>query len=201
VPEPHSGREPAYPVDPQFTRRWSPRAFTGEAIPPAELLGCIEAARWAPSAFNAQPWRFVHARRDTPEWSPIFGALAEANQAWVVNASALVVVLSITQRVVPGKPAPQPIGTHAFDAGAAWASFAFQALRSGWHTHAMAGFDRERLRAAIGAPADCAIHAVVAIGRIADPSTLPENLRAREMPSGRHGLDAIASEGRWDFPG
>jgi nitroreductase len=192
-------RDPQLPIDPLFTRRWSPRAFTGEAIDEPTLLSFVEAARWAPSGYNVQPWRFVYARRDTEAWGPIFETLIEFNRGWVQRASALVVVLSKTRWVPPGKTEPQAIGSHSFDAGAAWASLAFQATLSGWHAHAMGGFDRDRLRAVLGVPEDHALEAVVAIGRLGDRSALPESLRGREQPSDRLPLSAIAAHGRFAF--
>ncbi len=188
-----------YPIDPLFLARWSPRGFTGEPIPERELMTFLEAARWAPSSYNSQPWRFVWARRDTPAWAPIFSSLVEFNRSWVHTASALVVVLSRTEWTPPGKTSVAPLGWHSFDAGAAWACLALQAARSGWHAHAMAGFERERLRAALGVPADHAVETVVAIGRRGDPAVLPETLRDREHPSPRLPLSAIAAEGRFAF--
>ncbi|KAF1048706.1 nitroreductase family protein [Xylophilus sp.] len=192
-------REPQYPIDPLFTRRWSPRAFTEEAIDQSALLGLLEAARWAPSGFNAQPWRFIYARRGTPAWQPIFDALSEYNGGWAKRAAALVVILSRTVWVPPGKTEQQPVTTHAFDAGAAWASLAFQATLSGWHAHGIGGFDRDRLRVALDVPQDYAIHAIAAIGRRGDKSLLPEALAAREAPNQRLPLAALAAEGKFGF--
>ncbi|MBU6371512.1 MAG: nitroreductase family protein [Alphaproteobacteria bacterium] len=191
-------RAPAHPIDPLFTRRWSPRALDGAPIAEAELLTLLEAARWAPSAYNAQPWRFLYARRDTPAWGPMFSALVPFNQTWAQNAAALVVVLSRTISG-PAGPDAQTNRWHAFDAGAAWASLAFQAELSGLAAHAMAGFDAEALRAALAVPATYDLHAVVAIGRRGDPAQLPDPLRAREAPNGRNPLSAIAAEGAFRF--
>ena len=192
-------REATYPIDPLFTRRWSPRSFTGEAIAESDLLTLFEAARWAPSSFNAQPWRFVYARRDTPAWQPLFDTLIASNQLWAARAAALVLVLSRTRWVPPGKDELRAIPSHSFDAGAAWASLAFQAVLSGWHAHAMGGFDKEQARANLGVPADHAIEAMVAVGRRADRSLLPESLQEREQPNQRLPLAAIAAEGRFSF--
>lgn len=191
-------RTPAHPIDPLFVRRWSPRALTGAPIAESELLTLLEAARWAPSAYNAQPWRFLYARRDTAAWAPVFGALVPFNQVWAQNAAALVVVLSRTISG-PSGPEAQPNRWHAFDAGAAWASLAFQAELSGWAAHAMAGFDAEALRAALAVPTTYDLHAVVAVGRRGDPAALPEPLRAREAPNGRTTLAGIAAEGAFAF--
>jgi nitroreductase len=191
-------RTPDHPIDSLFTRRWSPRALTGEPIAEADLLSLLEAARWAPSAYNAQPWRFLYAHRETADWPAIFDGLVAFNQMWAVRASALVVVLS---RSVSGPPGgdPQPNPWHAFDAGAAWASLAFQATLSGWVAHAMAGFDAEKIRANLGVPAAYAIHTVVAIGRQGGKSLLPEPLQAREAPNGRSPLTALARAGQFSF--
>ena len=194
-----SPRETGHAIDPLFTRRWSPRAFTGEAIDPATLQSFFEAARWAPSAFNAQPWRFVFARRDTEAWSPIFEALLPFNQAWAERASALVVVLSRTVWLPPGKTELAPVVSHSFDAGAAWASLAFQATLAGWHVHGVGGFDRDLMRSNLGVPADYTLEAVIAIGKQADKSVLPESLQAREVPSQRRPLSELVAEGHFAF--
>jgi nitroreductase len=192
-------RNPEHPVAPLFVDRWSPRAFTGEPIPEATLLSFFEAARWAPSAYNAQPWRFLYARRDTGQWPLFLELLAEFNRAWARQASALVIVLSKTTFVPPGKTEPVEIGSHAFDAGAAWASLALQATLSGWHTHGIGGFDKAQARERLGIPEDYALQAAVAIGRQGDKSALPESLQAREQPSQRRPLAELVAEGRFAF--
>jgi nitroreductase len=180
-----------------FTERWSPRAFTGEPIEERTLLSFFEAARWAPSAFNIQPWRFLYARRGTPAWTPIFETLAEFNRGWAENASALAVVLSRNVWLPPGKTETQPAGSHAFDTGAAWMSLALQVTQSGWHAHGIAGFDKEHLRRNLEVPADFDLQAVVAIGRKGDKASLPEALQAREVPSPRRPLSETVAEGRF----
>jgi nitroreductase len=194
-------RQTAHPIDPQFTRRWSPRAFTGEAIPEATLLGFLEAARWAPSGFNAQPWRFIWARRDTPAWAPLFDTLVPFNQGWAARASALVLVLSQQRWQAPGQAEAQDNATHAFDAGAAWGHLALQVSLAGWHSHGIGGFDRAKALAALGVPEGYQAQAVIAIGRQGDKAQLPEVLQAREQPSDRLPLSAIAAEGRFSFGG
>ncbi|MGT2509324.1 nitroreductase family protein [Cupriavidus basilensis] len=192
-------RSTEHDIHPLFLQRWSPRAFTGEAIEPATLLRFFEAARWAPSGYNAQPWRFVYGRRDTPAWQPIFDALSEYNQGWARSASALVAILSRKVWIPPGKIEPQDIVTHSFDAGAAWASLAFQVTLSGWHAHGIGGFDKARLREALAVPDDYAIEAVIAIGKQGNKSQLPEALQAREQPTQRHPLAHLVAEGRFAF--
>jgi nitroreductase len=184
-----------HPAHPQFLSRWSPRAYTNDEMSEQELLTILEAARWAPSSYNSQPWRFVFARRGTPHWDRLVGLLNEFNRSWAANASALVIVLSKTTFTPPGASDPVSMPTHSFDAGAAWAYLALQASLSGWHAHGMAGFDKEKTRIELGVPAEFAIEAAVAIGKIGDKAMLPEGLRSKEEPSPRSPLQALVSEG------
>src|SRR6267378_2468777 len=87
-------RKPDYPIEPLFVRRWSPRAMSGEPISEKEMLTLFEAARWAPSTYNEQEWRFLYARRDTPQWPRFFELLVEGNRAWCQRAALLAVVLA-----------------------------------------------------------------------------------------------------------
>jgi len=184
-----------YPIDPQFTERWSPRAFSGESIPKETLLSFFEAARWAPSAYNSQPWRFLYARRDTPNWERYLSLLIEFNRNWAQHASALVIVISKTTFTAPGASEESPALWHTFDTGSAWGYLALQASLSGWHTHGMAGFDQELARKELNIPEGYAVHAAVAIGKLGDKSILPEYLQGREVPSPRQTVAQIAAEG------
>jgi nitroreductase len=186
-------------IDPQFLNRWSPRAFTGEPVADEVVRGLLEAARWAPSASNIQPWRFLYGRTGTPAFQDILAGLVPFNQAWASKASALIVVLSKISSVAPGQTEAKPNAWHAFDAGSAWMSLALQAHLSGWATHGMGGFVEATLREKLGVPADVAIHAVVALGKPGDKATLPEALQARELPNDRLALAAIAAEGAYRF--
>jgi nitroreductase len=191
-----NGRKADHDIDPIFLQRWSPRAFTGEPMPQDALQSLFEAARWAPSAINIQPWRFVYARRGTPEWEPLFGALMEMNQAWVINASVLAYAISDRFRRKPDAD-PAPNRSHSFDTGAAWACLALQASHLGWAAHGMGGFHVEKAHEALGAPeSDYRIEAAIAIGRPTDASVLPEAYRARETPSGRNPISDFAFQGR-----
>ena len=192
-------RRPDYPVDKLFVDRWSPRAFTGEAMPEAELMKLFEAARWAPSSYNSQPWRFLYARRDTPSFDKFLGLLIEFNQSWAKNAAVLVVLVSNSTMVPPGKDTAVPSHSHSLDAGAAWENFALQASLSGWHAHGMVGFDMERAFAELNVPQGYRVEQLFAVGRRGDKSTLPEALAAREMPNERLPVSQIAFEG--GFPG
>jgi nitroreductase len=184
-------------INPQFTDRWSPRSFTGEALSHEQVLTLLEAARWAPSASNLQPWRFVYALRGTAHWDGIFQALVPFNQRWAHSAGALIVVASATTSASAGKTEAKPNPWHAFDAGAAWAQLGLQAVHSGLAAHAAGGFDSEKLRVAIELPEDFAIHAVVMVGKRGPREALPEDLAAREVPSGRDALDTQAFEGKF----
>jgi nitroreductase len=184
-----------YPVDPQFLARWSPRAFTGEKIPESELRSLFEAARWAPSSFNLQPWRFFYALRGTPEFDTFLGLLIEANQSWAKNAGALVILASKTTALYPGSDKPVTTRTHSFDTGAAWAYLALAAHQRGWAAHAMGGFDVERTTPVLNLPADYRPEAAIAIGRQGDPSVLTESQRKREAPSGRNPQSEFTFQG------
>lgn len=190
-----NGRTADYPIDPMFLERWSPRAFTGEPLPKADLLTMLEAARWAPSCYNAQPWRFAYALRDTPSWNRFLDLLVPFNRTWAAGASALVFLFSNPMMRPPGSDKDVPSPTHSLDAGTASGYFALQANKLGWSVHGMAGFDRERAVAELKAPAGYRVEAVYAVGRRGDPASLPEPLRAREHPSPRTPLSELAFEG------
>jgi nitroreductase len=182
-----------------FTDRWSPRAFGAETLDRSLLESLLEAARWAPSAYNAQPWRFVYALRDTPEWAGFLDLLLPFNQRWAGNASALLFVLSKRSFLAPGKQEAEALPSHAFDTGAAWANLALQATHAGLATHAMGGFDRVRARSLLEVPEDYEFQVAVAIGYRGAREALPEDLQAREAPSSRESLAKLASEGRFSL--
>ncbi len=184
-----------YPIDQLFLDRWSPRAFTGESIPEAELFSLLEAARWAPSSYNSQPWRFLYARRDTPHWERFLKLLIEFNRSWAQHAAALLFVVSKSTLLPPGKDTEIPSHSHSFDAGSAFACLSLQAARSGWAAHGMVGADFDQAFADLRVPQGYRVEAAVAIGRRGDPSILPEPMRAREQPNGRMKLAEIAFEG------
>jgi nitroreductase len=186
-------RIPNHPVDSIFPNRWSPRAMSGAHISEATLQILFEAARWAPSANNSQPWRFVFARRATAAWTPFFDALVPGNQLWCKEASALVVIVSRLTFEYNGKPAPN----HSFDTGSAWMSLALQGSMLGLVVHGMGGFDAGKAREAIGLPEGYMVEAMCAIGYPAPTESLPEALRAKEVPSGRKRVDEIAFEGQF----
>ncbi|MGE5232818.1 MAG: nitroreductase family protein [Acidobacteriota bacterium] len=185
-------RTPDAPIHPLLLRRWSPRAMSGEPIGDDQLLTLFEAARWAPSSINSQPWRFVYARRGTPEWNTFLDLLSEGNREWCVSAAVLLVIASRTL-----SDQGRPLRTHSFDAGAAWENLALQASALGLVAHGMSGFDYDRARTELGIPTDCAVEAMVAIGKPAPKSVLSEKNQAREKPSGRRPVGELAFVGHW----
>lgn len=178
-------------TDPMFPGRWSPRAMSGEPIPEEELLDLFEAARWAPSSYNGQPWRFLWARRDTEAWDDFFALMGEYNRSWAKNAAVLLVVVSRNTFEHNGKPSQ----THSYDTGAAWMSLALQGAAKGLVVHGMQGFDYEAAARVLGVPDDHTVEAMAAIGRPGEIDDLPEKAREQERPNDRKPLAEIAFEG------
>lgn len=170
-----------YPILDLILGRWSPRAMSGEKISHEELMSLFEAARWAPSSYNHQPWRFIYAHRETPEWNPLFSLLVEFNQSWAVHAAVLIVVLS-HQKFEYNKEYSR---THSFDTGAASEHIALQGHSMGLVVHAMEGFDYDRARIELAIPEDYAVEAMFAVGRPGSLAVLPEALQKRETQSDR----------------
>jgi len=184
-------RDHAHDVHELFPGRWSPRAMSGEPIDDADLMPLFEAARWAPSSYNAQPWRFVYAKRGTPAWDRFFDLLVDFNKSWSDDAAVLVVICSRSTFERNDKPAP----THALDTGAAWMSLALEGSRRGLVVHGMQGFDLEKAAEVVGASPPFEVLAMCAIGRPGHVDDLPEGTREKEKPSGRKPLDEIIFEG------
>lgn len=190
----HGERTTQTPVSALFLNRWSARAMTGEPIPEKLLFCLLEAARHAPSAFNAQPWRFVYARKGEPAFDALLGALNDSNRVWAGNASALILVASKAEFTPVGQAAVT-LGSASFDAGAAWAHLALQASLLGWTTRAMAGFDAGKARAAVKAPENLKLEVVIAVGRRGDAASLPPEKQALEKPNARRPLELTAFSG------
>ncbi|MCC6142220.1 MAG: nitroreductase family protein [Candidatus Hydrogenedentes bacterium] len=195
LPQASDHRTADYPIESIFINRWSPRAMTGEDVSDAELNRLFEAARWAPSTYNEQEWRFLYARTGSAHWDTFFNLLMEANQQWCAKAAVLVVVLSHKVFTRTGKANP----VHTFDAGAAFMNLALQGSAIDLVVHGMAGFDRDKARQDLGVPEDYAVEAMIAIGRPGDPDELPEPLRQREVPSGRNPITDFVREGGFGF--
>jgi nitroreductase len=155
----------------------------------------FEAARYAPSSYNSQPWRFVYARRGTEAFSRFVGFLSEFNQDWAKEASALVLIASKSAFTPPGQNQEMISASASFDAGAAWASLAFQAALLGWTTRAMAGFDKDKARVGTGAPEGLKLEAMIAIGRRGDAARLTADKQAMETPNARKTIAEIVFDG------
>jgi len=183
-------RKAEYPVDDIFINRWSPRAMSGDTVLKDELMSLFEAARWAPSSFNNQSWRFLYSLKDSESWDTYFNLLLEGNQTWVKNAGALVVILSKTTFDYNGKPTK----THAFDSGAAWQNFALQGSINGLVIHGMQGFDYDRAKTELKIPDEYEVQAMASVGKPGNPADLPDKLREMEIPSGRKLVTEIAME-------
>jgi nitroreductase len=188
-------RRAEHPIDELFLDRWSPRAMSGEPVSEEELLTLFEAARWAPSSFNNQPWRILYARRDTEHWPVFLGLLVEGNRFWAKDGAAL--LLFVSKETFDHNSQPYP--THSFDTGAAWENLALQATLSGLVTHGMQGFDYERARTELNIPEGFRVEAMSVVGRPGDPATLPEKMRERETPNDRKPLSDITCEGPFRF--
>ena len=187
----HSHRKAGYPIESLFIDRWSPRAMSGKALSEADLMTLFEAARWAPSCGNFQPWRFLYARRDSDFWPAFLDLLTPNNQVWAARAGALVLVISRTHFDGDGRACI----THSFDSGAAWQNLALQAWLGKLVAHGIVGFDHERARRVLRVPAAYAVEAMVVLGHPGDRAELSESLQKREHPSDRRPLSQTVCEG------
>lgn len=189
-----------HPASEIFIERYSPRSFTGESIADETLATFFEAARWAPSSYNSQPWRFVYAKKGSPDFDKFLSLLVEGNQAWCKDASVLLILCSKKTMKVPNKDEEVPSRTHSFDAGSAWMSFALQASLSGWHAHGMVGFDYDRAARELNVPEDVQVEAAIAVGKLGSPENLPERYRPMETPNGRKPITETAFAGAFPQP-
>jgi nitroreductase len=183
-------RKPEHKVDEIFLNRWSPRAMSGEEIDEATLFSLFEAAKWAPSSNNNQPWRFIYGRRNTKNWTTFFNLLAEGNQGWAKNAAVLIVVVSKTTF-----DDDKHARTHAYDAGAAWENLALQGSLAGLVVHGMQGFDYDKAKEILRIPDGYKVEAMIAVGKKGKKEDLPQYLQEREFPSARKSISEIAMEG------
>lgn len=187
-----NGRKAGLAIDDLFLRRWSPRAMSGDSLDESEFMPLFEAARWAPSSFNNQPWRFVYAKRGTKQWDVLFSLMTDSNKAWAKNASVLVVIISKKTFDYNGKPSI----THTFDTGAAWENLALQGTICNLAVHGMEGFSFERAKNELNVPDDFQVEAMAAIGRRGNKDELSPALKEIEFPSDRKQLKDIVFEGK-----
>lgn len=188
-------RKPQYKINPLIINRWSPRSMTGEELRDEDLMSLFEAARWAPSSANAQPWRFIYATRNTEEWNTLFNLLEDFNKIWAKNAAVLIVVVSkkefeYHERVIAS-------ATHQFDTGSAWENLALEAASRGLVVHGMAGFDYGKARKDLDIPDNFDVIAMIAIGKRGPKENLPRHLQELEHPSDRKLVSEIIMEGRF----
>jgi nitroreductase len=182
------------PVHELIGKRWSPRAFSSRDVPEEQIISLLEAARWAPSSYNEQPWRFIVARKsDSGNYEKLLGSLMELNQLWA--RSAPVLILTLAKKTFTHNGTPNFYALH--DAGIALGHLAIQATALGLSLHIMGGFDRAAARAAFEIPEDYELGAAVALGYDGDPNTLPERFQQAEAaPRSRMPLADLVYAGR-----
>lgn len=185
----------AYPILDVLRERWSARAFAPRSVATADLLSLLEAARWAPSGGNEQPWHFIVARRQEPAaFETLLACLVPANQRWAKDAGVLVLIVARMHLARSGKPNAYAL----HDAGLALANLLLEATARGLATHPMAGFDATAARTAFGIPAGFDPVTAVAVGHPGDPNTLPEDLQTREVaPRQRQPLADLVFATAW----
>jgi nitroreductase len=188
---PTQTRQSTYEINPLILNRWSPRSMTGEELDEDAMMSLFEAARWAPSSYNNQPWRFIYAKRNTRYWNKLFNLLAEPNKAWTKNAALLVVVVSRKNFEHNEKYSI----THQYDSGSAWQNLALEASSRGLVAHGMQGFDYEKSRIDLEIPDNFDVMSMVAIGKQGPKENLPSELQNKEFPDNRKPLNEIVMEG------
>src|ERR1700737_1544340 len=183
------------PLHDLIRNRWSPRAFAEKRVPPEGLRSLFEAARWAPSSNNEQPWAYLVATKDDAEnFAKMLGVLVEFNAGWAKDAPVLALSVAHTTMQRDGKP--NRVALH--DVGSATAQLTFEANARGLQVHQMAGFDAEKARQTFAIPPDWEPVAAIAIGYPGNPESLPDKLRERELaPRTRKPVDEFVMTGSW----
>jgi nitroreductase len=183
-----------YPVHEFIRSRWSPRAFADHPVEPDKLLSLLEAARWAPSSYNYQPWSFIVATKENPtEYNRLLSTLVEFNQSWAKNAPVLIIAVAQTT-TNDGKT-----NRHAFhDVGLAIENLVFQATALGLHVHQIAGFNVDIARKEYQIPEGYEPATALTVGYIGDPQSLADGLRERELAARvRKPLKEFVFTGKW----
>lgn len=190
-------RAPAVPgVMEEILLRWSPRAFADKPVAADDLKKIFEAAHWAASSFNEQPWRFLVGRKGDATYKKIFDSLVEFNRMWAKSAPVL--VLSVGKMTFSHNGSPDYYGLH--DTGAATAYLTLQTSALGLHAHSMGGFDHEKARELFGIPEDYAMGAVTALGYLGDVDALPDHFKQQELePRTRKPLSEMVFA-EWEKP-
>ena len=188
-------RESSYPIEEWFLSRVSLRALSEERLTDEDLMSLFEAARWAPSSYNNQPWRYLYARRGDPAWDIMYKALIDWNKKWCATADTLIVVVSRNNFEHNNKPSV----TARFDTGASWMSLALEARARGLVTHGMQGFNYEEIRQAFHIPDAFTVEAMIAVGKPGSLDKLPPEIREKEVLSQRKPLEQVVSRGVFSF--
>lgn len=188
-----SRRKSDYPIHSLILNRWSPRSMSGEKITEEELMPLFEAARWAPSSYNNQPWRFLYAKRETPHWPKFFDLLIDFNKGWCDKAAILGLIIS---EKIFEKTKKLSI-THSFDTGAAWENLALEGNSRNLVVHGMQGFDYQKAKNVLKVPDEYDVLAMFAVGKRAPKENLPTDLQQKEVPSSRKKVSEFAFEGEF----
>ncbi len=190
--EAEENRKTEYNISPIFLHRWSPRAL-GRKMDEESLKSLFEAARWAPSSYNNQSWRFIYATHKDEEFEDFADLLGDFNREWAETGYALVVITSKTTFDHSGEHSK----THSFDTGAAWQNLALEAAKKGLVAHGMQGFDYEKAKEKLNIPEEFEVEAMIAIGSWEDEKQLPEDFQVE--PNNRKDLEEIISKGEFNF--
>ncbi|NIR59693.1 MAG: nitroreductase family protein [Gammaproteobacteria bacterium] len=184
-----------YPIHELLAKRWSPSAFDGRPVPEDDLRSLLEAARWAPSSYNEQPWRYIVATQDQPaRFRQLLSCLVETNQAWAQHAPVL--ALGVVRLTFSRSGEPNRAAVH--DLGLATANLVVEATARGLFVHQMIGILPDRARELYSIPKDYEAWTGIAVGYRADPATLSEAMRQRELaPRQRRPLAETVFDGRW----
>lgn len=188
--------QPDHPIHDLIAARWSPYVFDPKPVEPDKLRSCLEAARWAASSFNEQPWSFMIAeRKDQDQFDKLLGCLVEANQAWAKHAGVL--MLTVVSRTFSKNGKPNRVAEH--DLGLAMGNLTFQATAMGLHVHQMAGINPAHARQAYEIPEGYDPYTAAAIGYAGDPDeAADQELAKRDRGDrGRKALSTFVFDGRW----
>ncbi len=185
-------RIPEYPVHELLLNRWSPRAMSGEPVSHNELMSLFEAAKWAPSSYNNQPWRFIYVTKDMEQWQQFFDLLDPFNENWAGPAWALIVVLSRKNFEYNDEPSK----TCSYDVGAACQNLALQGHASNLVIHAIEGFDYDKARSELSISDEYNIEVMFSVGKPGKVEDLPESLQKREIYSDRKKLQELVFKGK-----
>jgi len=190
--------QPDHPIHDLLARRWSPYAFDGRSVSREDALALFEAARWAASSYNEQPWRFIIAlSSDKPAFDQVLSCLVEANQQWAQRTGLLALGVISTSFARNGKP--NRVALH--DLGLAAANLTLEATARGLSVHQMAGIDPDRARQVFGVPQGFEVATAIAVGYRTPPEQLSGELRERETaPRSRKPLREIVFGEEWDRP-